>query len=51
MKNIKAAIFALEKECTDGETAVCNLASINLSRINTKEDIEKSYANCYKYVR
>ena len=34
-------IFALEKECTDGETAVCNLASINLSRINTKEDIER----------
>jgi ribonucleoside-diphosphate reductase alpha chain len=25
----------------EGETAVCNLASINLSKINTKEDIER----------
>ena len=25
----------------DGKTAVCNLASINLSKINTKEDIER----------
>lgn len=34
-------IYALEKECHEGETAVCNLASINLSRVNTKEDIER----------
>ncbi|HIP54756.1 MAG TPA: ribonucleoside-diphosphate reductase subunit alpha, partial [Sulfurimonas autotrophica] len=34
-------IFAVEKEKIDGATAVCNLASINLSRINTKEDIDR----------
>ena len=34
-------IFIVEKERIDGKTAVCNLASINLSRINTKEDIER----------
>ncbi|MEA1892755.1 MAG: ribonucleoside-diphosphate reductase subunit alpha [Campylobacterota bacterium] len=35
------AIFVVEKEKIDGDTAVCNLASINLSRINTKEDINR----------
>ncbi len=34
-------IFIVEKEKVDGGTAVCNLASVNLSRINTKEDIER----------
>jgi ribonucleoside-diphosphate reductase alpha chain len=34
-------IYMVEKERVDGETAVCNLASINLSKINTKEDIER----------
>jgi ribonucleoside-diphosphate reductase alpha chain len=34
-------IFVVEKEKIDGATAVCNLASINLSRINTKEDIDR----------
>lgn len=34
-------IFIVEKEKVDGDTAVCNLASVNLSRINTKEDIER----------
>lgn len=34
-------IYIVEKEKVDGATAVCNLASINLSRINTKEDIER----------
>ena len=34
-------VFIVEKEKVDGDTAVCNLASINLSRINTKEDIER----------
>ena len=29
------------KEKIDGDTAVCNLASVNLSRINTKEDIQR----------
>lgn len=35
------SIYVVEKEKIDGDTAVCNLASINLSRINTKEDIER----------
>ncbi len=34
-------IFVVEKERIDGATAVCNLASINLSKVNTKEDIER----------
>jgi len=34
-------VFNVEKEKIDGDTAVCNLASVNLSRINTKEDIER----------
>jgi len=34
-------IFIVEKEMTEGKTAVCNLASINLSKINTKEEIER----------
>jgi len=35
-------IFIVEKEKIDGDTAVCNLASVNLSKINTKEDIERA---------
>jgi len=34
-------IYVVEKEKINGDTAVCNLASINLSRINTKEDINR----------
>ncbi len=34
-------IFIVEKEMIEGKTAVCNLASVNLSKINTKEDIER----------
>ena len=34
-------IFIVEKDMTEGKTAVCNLASVNLSKINTKEDIER----------
>ncbi len=34
-------IFIVEKERIDGATAVCNLASVNLSRINTKEAIDR----------
>eukprot|EP01029_Cantina_marsupialis_P004337 TRINITY_DN14373_c0_g1_i1.p1 TRINITY_DN14373_c0_g1~~TRINITY_DN14373_c0_g1_i1.p1 ORF type:complete len:795 (-),score=176.02 TRINITY_DN14373_c0_g1_i1:1310-3694(-) len=34
-------VFIVEKEKYDGDTAVCNLASINLGRVNTKEDIER----------
>jgi len=34
-------VFIVEKEKIDGDTAVCNLASVNLSKINTKEDIQR----------
>ena len=34
-------IWMVEKEGTDGDTAVCNLASVNLSKINTPEDIAR----------
>ncbi|AQW80412.1 aerobic ribonucleoside-diphosphate reductase Ia, B1 protein subunit NrdA [Campylobacter pinnipediorum subsp. pinnipediorum] len=37
----KKQIFIVEKENIEGKTAVCNLASINLSKINTKEDIQR----------
>ncbi|MDR0467222.1 MAG: ribonucleoside-diphosphate reductase subunit alpha, partial [Campylobacteraceae bacterium] len=37
----KKAVFMVEKEAEEGKTAVCNLASINLSKVNTKEDIER----------
>ena len=35
-------IFIVEKEMIEGKTAVCNLASVNLSIIHTKEDIERT---------
>jgi len=34
-------VWIVEKEGEDGDTAVCNLASVNLSKIHTKEDIER----------
>ncbi len=34
-------IWMVDKDTTDGQTAVCNLASINLSKINTIEDIAR----------
>ncbi|RDU72755.1 ribonucleoside-diphosphate reductase subunit alpha [Helicobacter aurati] len=34
-------IFSTQRVQKEGETAVCNLASINLSRIHTKEDIQR----------
>lgn len=34
-------VFIVEKEKIDGNTAVCNLASINLSKINTDADIKR----------
>lgn len=34
-------IFIVEKGLKEGKTAVCNLASINLSKINTPEDIAR----------
>ena len=34
-------VMISEKERIGGKTAVCNLASVNLSKINTKEDIER----------
>ncbi|CAA6820682.1 MAG: Ribonucleotide reductase of class Ia (aerobic), alpha subunit (EC [uncultured Sulfurovum sp.] len=34
-------IWMVDKALTDGDTAVCNLASINLSKIHTTEDIAR----------
>ncbi len=34
-------VYMVEKISEPGDTAVCNLASINLSKINTPEDIER----------
>lgn len=34
-------VFIVEKEQLAGKTAVCNLASINLSKVHTKEHIER----------
>ena len=34
-------IYVVEKEKIDGSTAVCNLASVNLSRINTTDKIDE----------
>ena len=34
-------IWIVDKEMIDGDTAVCNLASVNLSKINTKEDLAR----------
>ncbi|BCJ01315.1 ribonucleotide-diphosphate reductase subunit alpha NrdA [Helicobacter pylori] len=34
-------IYIATKVAKDGQTAVCNLASINLSKINTEEDIKR----------
>ena len=34
-------IYNIEKERIPGKTAVCNLASINLSKVNNKEDLER----------
>jgi len=34
-------VYIVEKFKNDGKTAVCNLASVNLSKIHTKEDIQR----------
>lgn len=34
-------VYIVEKHKIDGKTAVCNLASVNLSKINSKEDIQR----------
>lgn len=34
-------VFNASRVAQDGQTAVCNLASVNLSKIHTKEDIER----------
>jgi ribonucleoside-diphosphate reductase alpha chain len=34
-------IYIAEKEKIDGNTAVCNLASVNLSKVNTPEDFKR----------
>jgi ribonucleoside-diphosphate reductase alpha chain len=39
--NEQAKVYCVEKEKVDGKTAVCNLASVNLSKINSQEDLER----------
>ena len=34
-------VWIVEKEKSDGDTAVCNLASVNLSKINSADDIAR----------
>ena len=34
-------IWIVDKEKTDGDTAVCNLASVNLAKVNTQEDFKR----------
>jgi len=34
-------IWIVDKEKTDGDTAVCNLASVNLANVNTQEDLKR----------
>jgi len=34
-------VFIVQKQKIDGMSAVCNLASVNLGKINTKEEIER----------
>ncbi len=34
-------IWIVDKQKQDGDTAVCNLASVNLSKVNTKEDLAR----------
>lgn len=34
-------VYIVEKEPVEGKTAVCNLASLNLSKVNTHEDIAR----------
>ncbi len=34
-------VYTVEKHRIPGKTAVCNLASVNLDKVNTKEDIER----------
>ena len=34
-------VYQVEKKAIPGKSAVCNLGSINLSKINTKEDMER----------
>ena len=34
-------IWIVDKKKIDGDTAVCNLASVNLSKVNTQKDLER----------
>ena len=40
-EGILKKVYHSKRFKTDGQTAVCNLASVNLSKINKKEDIER----------
>ena len=37
----ESKVYCAEKEKVDGKTAVCNLASVNLSKINSQKDLER----------
>ena len=39
--NNPVRVYCVEKKRIPGKTAVCNLASVNLYKVNTKEDIER----------
>ena len=39
--DITCKVFCVEKERVPGKTAVCNLASVNLAKVNTKADMER----------
>ena len=39
--DITCKVFCVEKERVPGKTAVCNLASVNLAKVNTKVDMER----------
>ncbi len=34
-------VYCVEKKLVNGDTAVCNLASVNLSKVNTKKDLAR----------
>ena len=40
-EGILKKVYHTKRYKTDGQTAVCNLASVNLSKVNKKEDIER----------
>lgn len=43
-------VFFVGKEKIEGETAVCNLASVNLSKVNTKEKFEEIIPTAIRFL-